>query len=94
MNKMDKKTTSIVAYFTFFGLIAALIWGDKKAAEFHLNYVIALYALCLLGFMPFLHCVLNAIFGIAWLYGLYNAVMGIDKGIPILSSIQFVHFAE
>lgn len=34
---MDKKTTSIVAYLTWIGLIIALCAGDREGAKFHVN---------------------------------------------------------
>lgn len=34
---MDKKTTGIVAYLTWIGLVIAFVAGDKEGAKFHLN---------------------------------------------------------
>ena len=34
---MDTKTTSIVAYITWIGLLIAFCAGDREGAKFHLN---------------------------------------------------------
>ena len=34
---MDTKTSSIVAYLTWIGLIIAILAGDKEGAKFHVN---------------------------------------------------------
>ena len=39
---MDKKMTGIVAYITWFGLIIALVAGDKEGAKFHINQSLAI----------------------------------------------------
>lgn len=35
--KMNKKTTGIIAYITWIGWIVAFCAGDKEGAKFHLN---------------------------------------------------------
>ena len=40
---MDKKTTGIVAYLTWIGLIIALVAGDKEGASFHLNQALVIF---------------------------------------------------
>ena len=40
---MDKKTTDIVAYLTWVGLVIALVAGDKEASKFHLNQSLAIW---------------------------------------------------
>ena len=34
---MDKRTTDIVAYLTYVGLLIALVAGDRERSKFHLN---------------------------------------------------------
>ena len=34
---MDAKTTGIVAYITWIGLVIAFVLGDREVAKFHLN---------------------------------------------------------
>ena len=40
---MDKKTTGIVAYLTWVGLLIAFIAGDKEGAKFHLNQSLVIW---------------------------------------------------
>ena len=35
---MDAKTTGIVAYITWIGLVIAFVLGDREGAKFHLNH--------------------------------------------------------
>ena len=39
---MDTKTTGIVAYLTWIGLLIAFLAGDKEGAKFHLNQSLVL----------------------------------------------------
>lgn len=34
---MDKRTTDVVAYLTWVGLIIAFVAGDRERSRFHLN---------------------------------------------------------
>ena len=39
---MDTKTTSIVAYLTWVGLLIAFLAGDKEGAKFHINQALVI----------------------------------------------------
>ena len=39
---MDAKTTGIVAYITWIGLVIAFVLGDREGAKFHLNQALVL----------------------------------------------------
>ena len=64
---MDAKTTGIVAYITWIGLVLAFVLGDREGAKFHLNQALVIWLAGLLSFIP---CI-----GWLWLYlrgdGLY-----------------------
>ena len=45
---MDKKMTGIVAYITWFGLIIALVAGDKEGAKFHINLCLVCWVMGLI----------------------------------------------
>lgn len=49
---MDKRTTGIVGYLTFIGLIIALCTGDVQGAKFHLNQSLVIFLFALLGVIP------------------------------------------
>ena len=46
---MDTKTTSIVAYITWIGLLIAFCAGDREGAKFHLNQALVIFLFGLLG---------------------------------------------
>ena len=67
---MDAKTTGIVAYITWIGLVIAFVLGDREGAKFHLNQALVIWLAGLLSFIP---C-------IGWLWGIFCficAVMGL-----------------
>ena len=39
---MNKKTTDIVAYLTWIGLVVAVLAGDRRNSRFHLNQALVL----------------------------------------------------
>ena len=41
---MDAKTTGIVAYITWIGLVLAFVLGDREGAKFHLNQALVILA--------------------------------------------------
>lgn len=49
---MDKKTTGIVAYLTWIGLVIAFVAGDKEGAKFHLNQALVILLFSLLSVIP------------------------------------------
>lgn len=40
---MNKKTTDIVAYLTWVGLLVAFVAGDRREARFHLNQSLVIW---------------------------------------------------
>ena len=66
---MDAKTTGIVAYITWIGLVLAFVLGDREGAKFHLNQALVIWAG---GSSELYSC-------IGWLWGIFCficAVMG------------------
>ena len=49
---MDSKTTGIVAYITWIGLMVALVAGDREGAKFHLNQALVIWLAGLLAGIP------------------------------------------
>lgn len=99
---MDKKTTDIVAYLTWIGLIIAFVAGDKENCKFHLNQSLVIVILELLsgviavvlGFIPFVGPILASVVGIAifvlWILGLVSAIQGQEKPLPIIGGIKIL----
>ena len=50
---MSKKTTDIVAYITWIGLIVALLVGDRQGSRFHMNQALVIWLVGSVGsFLP------------------------------------------
>lgn len=102
---MDKKTTSIIAYFSWVGLlIAFLATNDKEGAKFHLNQALVIDLFCLvciipivLFFIPYLGLLficLDFIWAIfmcvCWIMGLIAAVKQEEKPVPLIGGIKII----
>lgn len=87
---MDKKTTSIVAYITWIGLLVAILLGDREGAKFHINQALVIWLFSLVSAIP---CV-------GWIWGLFCfvcAVMGFiaalneeEKEVPVFGKIKLL----
>ena len=40
---LDKKTTDIVAYLTWIGLLIAIFLGDREGSKFHINQALVIW---------------------------------------------------
>lgn len=96
---MDKRTTDVVAYITWVGLLIALVIGDRKNSKFHLNQALVIWlAGTISGFLtviPFLGDVLAWIGGafclVCCFIGVVNAIQGIEKPVPFLGQFKLLH---
>jgi len=97
--KFSAKSTGIVAYIGWIGLIIALILGDKEGAKFHLNQALVIYlASIVFGFagslLPFLGGLVVFAGGIftvvCWGLGLYYAITQQEKEVPLLGQIKLL----
>lgn len=97
--KMDKKTTGIVAYITLIGLLVAFLAGDKEGAKFHLNQSLVIWLTNLLGgiilgFIPLVGGLLSAalyVFCIVCVVlGIIAANNGEEKEVPLLGKIKIL----
>lgn len=87
---MDKKTTSIIAYVTWIGLIVAFCAGDREGAKFHLNQALVLWLFSLLSFIPFVGWIWGIFIFVCWVMGLINAINQEEKEIPLLGKIRLL----
>lgn len=102
---MDKKTTDIVAYLTWVGLLIAFLAGDKENSKFHLNQslviILAELALGVVISVGSIIPIVNIIIGIAggvatialvvfWIMGFVNALQGVEKPLPLIGGIQII----
>lgn len=96
--KMDKKTTGIVAYITWIGWIVAFFAGDKEGAKFHLNQALVIWLGFIIVNIVMQITIVGAIIGlVGWVFlivcffiGLISACKGEEKEIPLLGKIKIL----
>ena len=87
---MDTKTTSIVAYLTLIGLIAALCFGDQEGAKFHLNQALVIWLFSLLAPIPCLGQIWAIFIFVCWVMGLIAAINQEEKPVPLIGGITLI----
>lgn len=83
---MDQKTTGIVAYLTWIGLIVALVTTKEKSeyTSFHIRQSLGLCLTAILGVIPFLGLIIGLGVLILWVIALIGAINGEMKPVPLL----------
>lgn len=87
---MDAKTTGIVAYLTWIGLVIAFVAGDREGAKFHLNQALVLWLFGLLGIVPCLGWIWGIFVFVCVIIGLVAAINGEEKEVPLLGQIKLL----
>lgn len=87
---MDRKTTGIVAYLTWIGLIIALVAGDREGAKFHLNQALVIWLAGLLGVIPCIGWIWAIFVFVCAIMGLIAAVNDEEKEVPLLGQIKLL----
>ena len=95
---MDKKTTGIVAYLTWIGLVIAFVAGDKEGAKFHLNQALVIMITSLIcsvvGIIPILGTIVALVGGIfvfvCWIIGFIAAIKEEEKQVPLIGKFQIL----
>ena len=95
---MDKKTTGIVAYLTWVGLLIAYFAGDKEGAKFHINQSLVIWIGCLVsmvvGCVPILGTILSLVMSlflfVCFILGLISACKGEEKELPLIGKIKIL----
>ena len=87
---MDKKTTDIVAYLTWLGLIIALVAGDREASKFHINQALVIMLFSLLGVIPLVGWIWAIFMIVCWFIGFIGALNGEEKEIPLIGEIKLI----
>ena len=96
---MDKKTTDIVAYLTWVGLVIALVIGDRERSKFHLNQALVIWLawsiFVIVGKVPLVGGIIGAVGGLFCLIccfiGLIGAIQGEEKPVPFLGQFKLLH---
>ncbi|MCH5254189.1 MAG: hypothetical protein J1F41_04635 [Lachnospiraceae bacterium] len=87
---MDAKTTSIVAYLTWIGLIIAVCAGDKEGAKFHVNQALVIFLFSLLGIIPCIGWIWAIFMFVCWIMGLIAAINQEEKEVPLIGKIRLL----
>ncbi len=87
---MDKKTTSIVAYITWIGLVIAFCAGDREGAKFYLNQALVVFLFSLLSIIPCLGWIWGIFMIVCWVMGLIAAVNQEEKPVPLIGGIRIL----
>lgn len=87
---MDKRTTGIVAYITWIGLLIAFCTGDKEGAKFHLNQALVIFLFSLLSVIPCIGWIWGIFMIVCWVMGLIAAINEEEKPVPLIGGIQLI----
>lgn len=87
---MDKKTTSIVAYLTWIGLIIALCAGDREGAKFHVNQALVIMLFSLLSLVPCIGWIWGIFMIVCWFLGFISAINQEEKPVPLIGNIKII----
>ncbi|MCM1088455.1 MAG: hypothetical protein NC419_09875 [Muribaculaceae bacterium] len=87
---MDAKTTSIVAYLTWIGLIIAVCAGDKEGAKFHINQALVVFLFSLLSIIPCIGWIWAVFMVVCWIMGLIAAINQEEKEVPLIGKIRLL----
>ena len=87
---MDSKTTGIVAYITWIGLMVALVAGDREGAKFHLNQALVIWLAGLLAGIPCIGWIWGIFCFICAVMGCIAASNGEEKEVPLLGKIKLL----
>lgn len=89
-DKMDAKTTGIVAYLTWIGLIIAVCAGDKEGAKFHVNQALVILLFSLLSIIPCIGWIWAVFMLVCWIMGLIAAINQEEKEVPLIGKIRIL----
>lgn len=88
---MDRKTTGIVAYITWVGLLLAFILGDREGARFHLNQALVIWATgTIAAFIPWVGWMVSFFSFVCCLMGLVYASQDVEKEVPLIGKIRLL----
>ena len=87
---MDAKTTGIVAYITWIGLVIAFVLGDREGYQFPLNTELVIFLSGMLVFIPCSRLLRGIFCFICAVMGFISAVNGEEKAVPLLGQIRLL----
>lgn len=87
---MNTRTTSVVAYLSWIGLIVAICAGDMEGAKFHINQALVILLFFLLVPIPCIGWLWGVFMLICWILGLVAAINQEEKEVPLIGKIRII----
>lgn len=89
---MDAKTTSIVAYLTWIGLLIAFLAGDKESSlsKCHLNNALVGMLFMLLGIIPVVGWLWDLFMAVIMIIAFVKAIQGEEYELILLGKIKII----
>ena len=87
---LDKKTTDIVAYLTWIGLLIAIFLGDREGSKFHINQALVIWIAGLRSVIPCVGWIWGVFCFVCAVMGFIAALNGEEKEVPLLGKIKLV----
>ena len=96
---MNKRTTDVVAYLTWVGLLLAFVMGDRETCRFHLNQSLIIWlAGTLVGILakvPLVGWLIGLVGGVfcavCWFIGIINAIQGVEREVPLIGHVRLLY---
>lgn len=88
---MDARTTGIVAYLTWIGLLIAILLGDREGARFHINQALVIWLFSFLGLIPLIGWIWSIFCFVCAVIGFIGALNGEEREVPLLGRVQLLH---
>lgn len=87
---MDQKTTGIVAYLTWVGLLIAVLAGNKEGSRFHVNQALVIMLFSLFAIIPCIGWIWGIFMLVCWFMGLISAINGEENEVPLIGKIRII----
>ena len=87
---MNKRTTDIVAYLSWIGLLVAFLAGDKENSKFHINQSLVIMIFSLLAIIPCIGWIWGIFMIVCWFMGIISAVNEEEKPVPVIGNIKII----
>ncbi len=87
---MDARTTGIVAYITWIGLIISICVGDMQGAKFHVNQALVIMLFSLLSAIPVIGWIWGIFMLVCWVMGLIAAINQEEKEVPLIGRLRLL----
>ena len=89
---MNKRTTDVVAYLTWVGLLIAFIMGDRSASRFHLNQSLVIWlAATLFSWIPVVGWICWLFCAVCWFIGIINAACGVEREVQLVGHVHLIY---